>query len=377
MSTQRQDDTGLDRLLRSALVSAQSAGGKDCPDAEQVAAYVDGGLTARERTDLEPHLAACARCQAVLAVLARESAAEQPAAEAKPSAWRAFLALPTLRWLVPASAAALGVILYVAVQQGQDGDINLATPPVTVRARPEALVTAKPTELAARASVDAVAAAPPAARPDAQSAALVSLERPRTEAAPRVEGAPRQTDITPANVAGGTSERKTAQILSREQATSPQAAGTSAQEGQAGGLEGLWKQASFVVHARAIVTRPPVGPLLPTEFEVLEVFKRHAEIKPTDRFVISQIGGDASDERAIYRASNWVRLQVGSEYVLFLERTPGADDPDRLGALGESTGFYRLEGDRVVIGQNPGADPSLSKAALLARLRQFAGTAAR
>jgi hypothetical protein len=158
----------------------------------------------------------------------------------------------------------------------------------------------------------------------------------------------------------------------------------------AGGLEGLWRQATFVVHARAIVTRPPVlgggkagsvivtvGPLLPTEFEVLEVFKRHAEVTPADHFVVSQIGGEASDETAIYRASSWVQLRSGSEYVLFLERTPGAGDSERLGPLGESAGIFRLDDDRVVIGLNPAPDPSLSKAALLARLRQLAGTAAR
>ena len=38
-----------------------------CPEAEQLAAYADGGLGAEERQATERHLADCADCRAVLA----------------------------------------------------------------------------------------------------------------------------------------------------------------------------------------------------------------------------------------------------------------------------------------------------------------------
>ena len=38
-----------------------------CPEAEQLAAYAEGGLSAEERRATERHLADCADCRAVLA----------------------------------------------------------------------------------------------------------------------------------------------------------------------------------------------------------------------------------------------------------------------------------------------------------------------
>lgn len=48
-----------------------AAAGKDCPDCEALAAYVDHGLEKRERTKLEQHIASCATCIAVIAGVIR------------------------------------------------------------------------------------------------------------------------------------------------------------------------------------------------------------------------------------------------------------------------------------------------------------------
>jgi hypothetical protein len=42
-----------------------------CPDCEALAAYIDRGLNAEERTELEEHLAACHECTAIIASVVR------------------------------------------------------------------------------------------------------------------------------------------------------------------------------------------------------------------------------------------------------------------------------------------------------------------
>lgn len=443
MSTQRQDDTGLDRLLRSALVSARNAGGEDCPDADRVAAYADGGLSDRERTDLEPHLSSCARCQAILAVLAQESAPEPPADEKELSGWRAWTVLPSLRWLVPASAAAIGVVLYVAVQQGPYSDVDLTSPPAAAApemamaeravvpslpeegarsaarepsrpaespagssrasARPETPVAAKPPELSARTSVDVVAAAPPAARTDALPAALAVLDRPRPDSAPRVD-APRQTDLDTANAADATAGRKAASEHGRGQVMSAQAPrlkgirvimyppNTTARAG----VDTLWPGSDLVILARVVRSGPaqlapadgtqaqpePVVarvPMVSTEFDTIEVFKRKDTVRPERRVTVWHRGGEVEDATTVHRVpeGQWVTPPEGSEYVLFLVLRDRNADSLAFEPLGFADGFYRFDGNRVVIGLNQTPDPELSRGALLARLRQLAGTAVR
>jgi hypothetical protein len=81
-----------------------------CPDAEMLAAWSDGGLRAGERSRVEEHAAACGRCQAHLAAIARTAAAEP---EPAPSVTRHRV----WPWLLPAAGAAAAAIVWVIVQQ--------------------------------------------------------------------------------------------------------------------------------------------------------------------------------------------------------------------------------------------------------------------
>jgi hypothetical protein len=95
------------RLLREALREhAAPASSSECLDAETLAAWSDGALSARNRTAAESHAAGCARCQAMLAAMTR--IAPPPPAR---SWWRA----PGYKWLVPLAAAAAAVVLWIAV----------------------------------------------------------------------------------------------------------------------------------------------------------------------------------------------------------------------------------------------------------------------
>lgn len=105
--TDRKDEA-LDRLLRQAahLRGATPAGA--CPDAEQLAAFVSGSLRAAEREACETHVAGCGRCLRLVATLARTEAAPATAVSWwRPANWT--------WWLVPATAVATAVALWVNV----------------------------------------------------------------------------------------------------------------------------------------------------------------------------------------------------------------------------------------------------------------------
>ena len=74
----RQQDKALEKLVASKLrgqLQTQAAG---CPEAETLAAYVDGTLAAREHRQWEEHFAVCSRCQEQVATLARWSEEDAP-----------------------------------------------------------------------------------------------------------------------------------------------------------------------------------------------------------------------------------------------------------------------------------------------------------
>src|SRR5258708_26298161 len=58
----------LRETLRTPLTPASTPG---CMDTETLAAWSDDALSAREREAVESHAAVCARCQALLAAMAR------------------------------------------------------------------------------------------------------------------------------------------------------------------------------------------------------------------------------------------------------------------------------------------------------------------
>ncbi len=124
-----------------------------CPDAEMLAAWSDGGLRAEERARVENHAAACGRCQAHLAALARTADVEAPATP------RASV-LRLWPWLVPTAGAAAAVTIWLIVQ-----------PPAPVPApRQQTPQVAARDEAGTRAAIPA-----PAPEPD---------EAPRLQSAP-------------------------------------------------------------------------------------------------------------------------------------------------------------------------------------------------
>jgi len=114
VGTECKQDAEMDRLLRVALRPGTSAAAGDCPAAGELAAFVEGTLRDSEREVLETHLATCDSCQQVLAVIA----SPPPSQEAEASRRHAWLPAARLRWLVPATAAAAALVVYLAVKPG-------------------------------------------------------------------------------------------------------------------------------------------------------------------------------------------------------------------------------------------------------------------
>jgi hypothetical protein len=99
----------MEKVLAAALRTATGAADA-CPAAGDLAAFVEGGLSAGEREAIERHAAACDRCQGAFALVG----STLPLTPARSPAWRRWLSDVRLRWLLPAMAAA-AVVVYFAV----------------------------------------------------------------------------------------------------------------------------------------------------------------------------------------------------------------------------------------------------------------------
>ena len=129
MSTDRQRDADVDRLLRATLGREPAATPGACPDAGMLAAYVEGGVPEDERAAIETHMASCGRCQDVLAAMDLEplpsAPAAVPAGERRPWLWRGHL-----HWLIPVGAGAL-LVVYVASRPAMAPNFPSTGPPLT------------------------------------------------------------------------------------------------------------------------------------------------------------------------------------------------------------------------------------------------------
>jgi hypothetical protein len=165
-----------------------------------LAAWIDGQLSARERSAAEVHAADCARCQAMLAVMARTAAT-------KPSRERWSWA--SLRWLVPAAAAMTVFAIWLAVDRNQRGAPQRTAPEAA--AAPQAVrqvVPAPPVE--PKVSVTDSTASAPAAKPEAgervtrSSETVERRERAQSNAADRAANHDRVDTIAPNAAVAGT-----------------------------------------------------------------------------------------------------------------------------------------------------------------------------
>src|SRR5215471_12234856 len=93
------------RVLRETLNDQLAAPStSECLDVATLAAWFDGSLSRAQRAIAESHASTCARCQAMLAAMAKT---------APPAPARVWWQAPAVRWLVPLAATlAIAVVVW-------------------------------------------------------------------------------------------------------------------------------------------------------------------------------------------------------------------------------------------------------------------------
>jgi hypothetical protein len=167
-----------DRLLEDALehelrAAAMPPATGACLDAETAAAWADGGLDAHGMAMVESHAAGCARCQAVLAAIARTP---QLAVAAEPQASRLWR-----WWFAPLAATAAAVTVWMVVPQNR-----LTAPPAP------APVESAATDLAKSNAPVEVTQAAPAAPPETRNQTGIGRDRADSTANRAEAAAPKQ-----------------------------------------------------------------------------------------------------------------------------------------------------------------------------------------
>jgi len=166
----------LDAILRRAMRSQPGPATAECADAESLAAYSDRSLPARERERLETHFADCARCQILLADIARADESARIAKSGEVPWYRRW------RLTIPALAAAAAVLVFISIQR----PANVAPPndQIVAMAQHEAPATNLP--LLPAPAPAAVPSAPVSVAAAAPSNEIAMNEQKR-EAAPRAQ----------------------------------------------------------------------------------------------------------------------------------------------------------------------------------------------
>jgi hypothetical protein len=112
----RERDQAVEQLLRQSLPRSGSASDA-CLDAETLAAWADGGLSGDALEMAQSHVADCARCQAMVGAQARiDSRVPQVNPERAARPW--------LAWLVPLTAAAAAIAIWVAVPRNSSAPVS-------------------------------------------------------------------------------------------------------------------------------------------------------------------------------------------------------------------------------------------------------------
>jgi len=164
-------DRSIEALLRRQREDvAPSPGADQCVDAETLAAWIDGTLVGEDLAAAEGHSAGCARCQAMLASMARI---------APPITSRPWWGSVTIRWVVPVAAAATALALWVSVDRQPNTGVAPAAQTATSPADKSVALPARSPDEQARDSVEQKKDAPaPSAKAAAPIDALARRESP-------------------------------------------------------------------------------------------------------------------------------------------------------------------------------------------------------
>jgi hypothetical protein len=165
-------DQVIGRLAGARLGRMTAPAGELCPEPEELAAYVDGGLAPDEAARLEIHLAGCASCRRLLAALVPEPAAGIAAEPAVRSG--VVLPFPQRRivvWMSAAAALLVAVTLWSVSRLSEPASTRMASAPAE-QAPGEPRAADAPLAPAAPSAGGSARAATPAPEDEAPPAAM-------------------------------------------------------------------------------------------------------------------------------------------------------------------------------------------------------------
>lgn len=164
-------------MLRETLRGRTAASpSPECLDAGTAAAWADDTLSHKERAAAEAHAADCARCQALIAALAKT---------APPVAARSWWPMPAMTWLVPLTAAAAALLVYVNVSYRARSVANDRVASAAIATAATAQASAAPS-----AAADATRERMPDKKPVDQLAAAKAASGASTSAGARATDEP-------------------------------------------------------------------------------------------------------------------------------------------------------------------------------------------
>ncbi len=133
MTEPRDRDDVIDRWLRRAASASGPGPNAACLDAEVMAAWADGGLSDSAVQAVRVHVADCARCQVLAAVMTKlepaAAADDRRPVRADRRPGRSGARHPWLNWFVPLAAVAGAVAIWVFIPRPAPDFQPVAAPP--------------------------------------------------------------------------------------------------------------------------------------------------------------------------------------------------------------------------------------------------------
>jgi hypothetical protein len=175
-----EDDRDRDAWLGPMLRQTPQTAPDPCVDPDTLAAWADGKLDAGQTAAVELHASKCARCMAMLAAIERSAPAKAP------EEGRSWAIGPLWRWIVPLTAAATAVAIWVVVPNREATQVPSTAQRQSAEPPPAPQDSARSSEPARRdarelALPDAAVPATPA--PEAKTAPPAAVDRLEERAA--------------------------------------------------------------------------------------------------------------------------------------------------------------------------------------------------
>jgi len=162
LASEKKSADVFEAALKRELQSAPLSNAADCPAPATIAAYYDRSLSRGERAGVDLHLVSCARCQSMMASIARADDADRSLMQPEPA--RGFFWITRL--LAP--VAVVGVVIAIAIgmrarERRAPEVIALASPIVSPKLELAERAAPPPFEIASKAPAAPQAASAPQA----------------------------------------------------------------------------------------------------------------------------------------------------------------------------------------------------------------------